>query len=144
MNYDPLSRDYGPRDPFQQYHGQPEAEQQRMEHMIEEKKRAYMREMQANQIHGAGRVIGPEVMKEPNISVNIERMDKILAHQEELLTMLEQRMSPFVRAYPKQSREEGARTASCQSALSERLYIQTQRADFICTRINALIESIDL
>ena len=29
MSYDPLSRDYGPRDPFQQYHGQPEAEQQR-------------------------------------------------------------------------------------------------------------------
>ena len=89
-------------------------------------------------------ILGAEVMKEPNISVNAERMDKILSHQEELLTMLEQRMTPFVRAYPKQSREESSRTASCQSALSERLYIQTQRADFICTRINALIESIDL
>lgn len=144
MSFNPLAGDYAPQDPYRQYHGQPEVEQKRMEHMIEEKKRAYMREMQANQIHGAGRVLGPEVMKEPNISVNIERMDKILAHQEELLTMLEQRMTPFVRAYPKQSREEGARTASCQSALSERLYVQTQRADFICTRINALIESIDL
>lgn len=95
-------------------------------------------------IAGAGRTLGPEVMKEPNISVNIERMDKILAHQEELLTMLEQRMTPFIRPYPKQSREEGARTASCQSALSERLYIQTQRADFLCARMNILIESIDL
>jgi hypothetical protein len=95
-------------------------------------------------IAGAGRILGPEVMKEPNISVNIERMDKILAHQEELLTMLEQRMTPFIRAYPKQSREEAARTASCQSALSERLYIQTQRADFLCARMNILIESIDL
>lgn len=142
MSYDPLSRDYEPRDPFQQYHGQPEAEQQRMEHMIEEKKRAYMREMQANQIRGS--VIGPEVMKEPNISVNIERMDKILTHQEERMTELEQRLSPFLRAYPKQSREEGARTASMQSALSERLYVQTQRADFLCSRINAIIESIDL
>jgi len=144
MSLNPLAGDYAPQDPYKQYHGQPEAEQQRMEHMIEEKKRAYMREMQANQIHGAGRVLGPEVMKEPNISVNIERMDKILAHQEERMTELEQRLSPFLRAYPKQSREEGARTASCQSALSERLYVQTQRADFLCSRINAIIESIDL
>lgn len=95
-------------------------------------------------IAGAGRVLGPEVMKEPNISVNVERMDKILAHQEELLTMLEQRLTPFLRPYPKQTREESNRTASCQSGLSERLYVQTQRADFLCTRINAIIESIDL
>ena len=96
-------------------------------------------------IAGAGRTLGPEVMNEkPNISFNIERMDKILAHQEELLTMLEQRMTAFVRPYPKQSREDSNRTTLCQSALSERLYVQTQRADFICTRINALIESVDL
>ena len=95
-------------------------------------------------IAGAGLTLDPEAMKEPNISVNIERMDKILAHQEELLTMLEQRMTPFIRPYPKQSREEAVRTASCQSALSERLYIQAKRADFLCARMNILIESIDL
>lgn len=95
-------------------------------------------------IAGTGRVTGPEVMKEPSISALVERMDKILAHQEERMTELEQRMTPFVRTYPKQTREEVNRTATCQSALAERLYIQTQRADFICTRINGLIESIDL
>ena len=142
MSYDPLSRDYGPRDPFHQYHGQPEAEQQRQKG-IDLGKYAHNMAQQQERFNPKA-ILGAEVMKEPNISVNAERMDKILSHQEELLTMLEQRMSPFVRAYPKQSREEGARTASCQSALSERLYIQTQRADFICTRINALIESIDV
>jgi hypothetical protein len=136
MSYNPLAGDYEPQDPYRQYHGQPEAEQQRMKHFGQERL--------AGAIAGAGRVIGPEVMKEPNISVNVERMDKILAHQEELLTMLEQRLTPFLRAFPKQTREEGARTASMQSALAERLYVQTQRADFLCTRINAIIESIDL
>lgn len=95
-------------------------------------------------IPGANRVLGPEVMKEPNISVNLERMDKILLHQEERMTALEDRLTPFVRPYPKQTREEGHKTATCQSALAERLHIQTQRADLLCTRINALIESIDL
>ena len=141
MNYDPLSRDYEPQDPYRQYHGQPEAEQKRME---QKRMEHFGQNSLTGAIAGSGRILGPEVMKEPNISVNVERMDKILAHQEELLTMLEQRMTPFVRAYPKQTREEGARTASMQSALAERLYVQTQRADFLCTRINALMESIDL
>lgn len=88
--------------------------------------------------------LGPGVMKESNISVNLERMDKILSHQEERMTELEQRLTPFVRPYPKQTREEGHKTATSQSALSERLHIQTQRADLLCTRINALIENIDL
>ena len=95
-------------------------------------------------IPGANRVLGPEVMKEPNISVNLERMDRILSHQEERMTALEDRLTPFVRPYPKQTREEGSKTDTCQSALAERLHIQTQRADLLCTRINALIESIDL
>jgi hypothetical protein len=95
-------------------------------------------------IPGANRVLGPEVMKEPNISVNLERMDKILLHQEERMTALEDRLTPFVRPYPKQTREEGHKTDTCQSALAERLHIQTQRADLLCARINALIESIDL
>lgn len=130
------------------YEYSPEERQVRFDTDVNAKKMAMaqqdIRATLTGAIAGAGRILGPEVMKEPNISVNIERMDKILAHQEELLTMLEQRMTPFVRPYPKQSREEGARTASCQSALSERLYIQTQRADFLCTRMNILIESIDL
>lgn len=136
MSFNPLAGDYAPQDPYRQYHGQPEAEQKRMEHFGQSRL--------TGAIAGTGRVTGPEVMKEPNISVNIERMDKILTHQEERMTELEQRLSPFLRAYPKQSREEGARTASMQSALSERLYVQTQRADFLCSRINAIIESIDL
>lgn len=154
MSYDPLAGDYAPQDPYRQYHGQPEAEQQRMArdyNPASQQARFHPDVAQQNMqsrltgaIAGAGRVIGPEVMKEPNISVNVERMDKVLAHQEELLTMLEQRLTPFLRAFPKQSREEGARTASMQSALAERLYVQTQRADFLCTRINAIIESIDL
>lgn len=135
MSYDQLSRDYEPRDPYSS------AEQRQKG--IDLGKYAHNMAQQQERFHPKA-VLGPEVMKEPNISVNTERMDKILAHQEELLTMLEQRMTPFIRAYPKQSREEGARTATMQSALAERLYIQTQRADFICTRINALIESIDL
>jgi hypothetical protein len=95
-------------------------------------------------IPGANRVPVPEAMKESNISVNLERMDRILSHQEERMTELEERLTPFVRPYPKQTREEGYKTATCQSALAERLHIQTQRADLLCTRINALIESIDL
>ena len=130
------------------YEYSPEERQVRFDTDVNAKKMAMaqqdIRATLTGAIAGAGRILGPEVMKEPNISVNIERMDKILAHQEELLTMLEQRMTPFIRPYPKQSREEGARTALCQSALSERLYIQTQRADFLCARMNILIESIDL
>lgn len=130
------------------YEYSPEERQVRFDTDVNAKKMAMaqqdIRATLTGVIAGAGRTLGPEVMKEPNISVNIERMDKILAYQEELLTMLEQRMTPFIRPYPKQSSEEGAKTASCQSALSERLYVQTKRADFLCARMNILIESIDL
>ena len=95
-------------------------------------------------IAGANRALGQEVMKEPNISVNIERMDKILSHQEELVTALEQKLTPFIRPYPKQMREDNNKTSAPQSALSERLYHQTVRADFLCGRIDALIANIDL
>ena len=136
MSFNPLAGDYAPQDPYRQYHGQPEAEQKRMEHFGQSRL--------TGAIAGTGRVTGPEVMKEPSISALVERMDKILAHQEERMTELEQRLTPFIKPYPKQTREEAPRIASCQSALAERLYTQTQRADFLCSRINALIESIDL
>lgn len=136
MSFDPLSAQYNPQDPYRQYHGQPEAEQKRMEHFAQAKL--------TGAIAGANRTLGADVTREPNICVNLDRMDKILSHQEELLTLLEQRIMPIVRAFPKQTREEGARTAAMQSALAERLYVYTQRADFLCARMNALIESIDL
>jgi hypothetical protein len=88
--------------------------------------------------------IGTEAMKESNISLNLERLDKILSQQEELVTLLEQKLTPFIRPYPKQMREEINQTAAPQSALAERLYHQTVRSDFLCGRINALIGSIDL
>jgi isopropylmalate/homocitrate/citramalate synthase len=90
------------------------------------------------------RAIGTEAMKESNISLNLERLDKILSQQEELVTLLEQKLTPFIRPYPKQMREEINQTAAPQSALAERLYHQTVRSDFLCGRINALIGSIDL
>jgi isopropylmalate/homocitrate/citramalate synthase len=90
------------------------------------------------------RAIGTEAMKESNISLNLERLDKILSQQEELVTLLEQKLTPFIRPYPKQMREEINQTSVPQSALAERLYHQTVRSDFLCGRINALIGSIDL
>lgn len=94
----------------------------------------------------ASLAMGPEVEKMPvlNISINVERVDKVLAYQEELLTILEQKLTPFIRPYPKQTREERNSTASCQSALSERLNNQALRGEFLNFRINAIIESIDL
>ena len=96
-------------------------------------------------IPSASRGMGTANITEPNnISVNLERMDKILSYQEELITVLEQKLTPFIRPYPKQMREESNQTSTPQSSMAERLYHQTLRSDFLCGRINALIESIDL
>lgn len=141
MSYDPLSRDYGPRDPFQQYHGQPEAEQKRQD---------YLREMAANQIRGnaiagAG-AIGREglVSRGAGLDYQMERLAKTVASTEELFNQLGIRMTPFVRSLPIQEQEKVRQESGSQSPLADQVSRLADQLDRINRGMTYLIDGVDL
>ena len=150
MSYGHLSRDYGPRDPFQQPHGQPEAEQKRKDYLRAEEealqKQAYMREMHANQIRGAGAVgLDARVSRGAGLDYQMERLAKTVASSEELFNQLVIRMTPFVRSLPIQEQEKRTHTSDdSQSPLADQVARITDQLDRINRGMTYLIDGVDL
>ena len=143
MSYEHTQRDYCPGQ-------QNMAEQKRQDYLHAEqealKKQAYMREMGANQIRGAG-AIGREtlVSRGAGLEYQMERLAKTVASTEELFNQLGIRMTPFVRSLPIQEQEKRTHTSDdSQSPLADQVSRITDQLDRINRGMTYLIDGVDL
>ena len=143
MSYEHTQRDYCPGQ-------QNMAEQKRQDYLHAEqealKKQAYMREMGANQIRGAG-AIGREtlVSRGAGLEYQMERLAKTVASTEELFNQLGIRMTPFVRSLPIQEQEKRTHTSDdSQSPLADQVSRLADQLDRINRGMTYLIDGVDL
>ena len=142
MSYEHTQRDYCPGQ-------QNMAEQKRQDYLHAEqealKKQAYMREMGANQIRGAG-AIGREtlVSRGAGLEYQMERLAKTVASTEELFNQLGIRMTPFVRSLPIQEQEKRTQETGAQSPLADQVSRLADQLDRINRGMTYLIDGVDL
>ena len=142
MNYEHTQRDFCPGQ-------QNMAEQKRQDYLHAEqealKKQAYMREMGANQIRGAG-AIGREtlVSRGAGLEYQMERLAKTVASTEELFNQLGIRMTPFVRSLPIQEQEKVRQESGAQSPLADQVSRLADQLDRINRGMTYLIDGVDL
>ena len=157
MSYGHLSRDHAPYQGLDQQQAEMiKAEQKRQQHLQAQdealQKQAYMREMHANQIRGAGAIAGAgaigldaRVSRASGLDYQMERLAKTVASTEELFNQLGIRMTPFVRSLPIQEQEKRTHTSDdSQSPLADQVSRITDQLDRINRGMAYLIDGVDL
>lgn len=140
MSHDPLSRGYEPRDPFQQYHGQPEAERQRM--YGQQRTDPY-----------AGAIAGgspwanecvPKLRKDGTVTMEMAEMEKILDAMTVAIDIMSNKLSPVIIPAPEQAPGLRGNGPMGGSDLAMELARRNARLRDHLTRLELLHQGIDL
>ena len=158
MSYGHLSRDHAPYQGLDQQQAEMiKAKQERRDYLRAEEealqKQAYMREMHANQIRGAGAIAGAGaigrnealVSRSAGLEHQMERLARTVASTEELFNQLGIRMTPFVKPLPIQEQaKEPRQERDSQSPLADQVARITDQLDRINRGMTYLIDGVDL
>lgn len=137
MSLDPLAGDYAPQDPYRQYHGQPEAEQQRMEHFAQNRL--------TGAIAGAHRGLGPEVKQrqQGGVTREIQQLEKQLHALASVIDALDSRLAAACIAGPETAPGlRGSDGGGC--ALTNQLAAFNTMLSHQINRIEMLYQGVDL
>ena len=137
MSLDQLSRDYAPQDPYRQYHAQPEAEQQRMEH--------YGQMRGAGAIAGSQRSLGAEAKQrlQGGVTREMQRMEKNLHALITAIDSLDNRLASACIPAPETAPGlRGSDGGGCALALQLDAFNNMLASQI--TRIEMLYQGVDL
>jgi hypothetical protein len=143
MSYDQLSRGYEPRDPFQQYHGQPEAEQQRQK-SIGLGQYAHNMAQQQERFH-PGAALGAEVKQRQQGSVTreIQQLEKNLHALASVIDALDNRLAYACLPVPETA--SGLRTSDGGGcALANQLAAFNSMLSTQSSRLEMIYQGVDL